>query len=194
MSEDNLFMHQYAAFYWNDKICCSNSVTYPLLQWCKLSRDGFQYFLAGQTSDSCGQRGESSPRCSGQTAHQLSVQRSLEGGQSSERARFSKTTCMSSESKKKQYKNVGVNKKIRQTLLTLFLRVELTSSVSFSKSSASFKHLDVSNTAWSSYILQYCVKAEELIWEQGTFDLPNVGKSTVLFLKAVKRQHGSMDL
>lgn len=49
--------------------------------------------------------------------------------------------------KKKKYKNVGVNKKIRQTLLTLFLRVELTSSVSFSKSSASFKHLDVSNTA-----------------------------------------------
>lgn len=45
--------------------------------------------------------------------------------------------------KVKTHKRTQKKETIRQTLLTLFLRVELTSSVSFSKSSASFEHLDI---------------------------------------------------
>lgn len=31
----------------------SSSVTYPLLQWCKLPSDGFKNFLAGQATHGC---------------------------------------------------------------------------------------------------------------------------------------------
>lgn len=85
--------------------------------------------------------------------HQLSVQRSLVRGQRREKRAKSdfKRTCVlyvCVQSEKKNENMMGF-KKNTQTLLTLFLRVKFTSSVSFSKISASFKHLDASEEKYT---------------------------------------------
>lgn len=87
--------------------------------------------------------------------------------------------------------------------LTLLLRAAFTSSVSFSKTSASCKHLMTSKKRRSSVLsnhiaqrkqsrtLDWRVKSTDLIWK---FYLPSVRKSTVLLLEGVQCQHASMDL
>lgn len=93
---------------------------------------------------------------------------------------------------------------MRKTVkLTLLLRAAFTSSVSFSKTSASCKHLMTSKKRRSSVLsnhivqrkqsrtLDWKVKSTDLIWK---FYLPSVGESTVLLLEGVQCQHASMDL
>lgn len=57
--------------------------------------------------------------------------------------------CVQSEKKNENMIGLKKTKNKTQTLLTLFLRVKFTSSVSFSKISASFKHLDASEEKYT---------------------------------------------